>query len=66
SCTQANNAPVINPPFAGGSFETTVIAGNVVNFSLNAVDMDLLQNGTPQSLTLIASGPMFGNGFNTN
>ena len=65
-CTQANNAPIINPPFAGGSYETTVIAGNVINFSLNAVDTDLLQNGTLQSLTLIASGPMFGNGFNTN
>ena len=65
SCAQTNNAPVINPPFPGGSFETTVIAGDLVNFNLNAVDMDLLQDGTPQSLTLIASGPMFGNGFNT-
>jgi hypothetical protein len=64
-CTQANNAPVINPPFTGGSFETTVIAGDLVSFNLTATDIDLLQDGTPQSLSLMASGPMFGSGFNS-
>lgn len=65
-CTQANNAPLINPPFSGGSYDISVTAGTLVNFNLNAVDDDLLQDGNPQNLVLIASGPMFGNGFNTN
>ena len=63
ACTSVNNAPIINAPFAGGLFETTVNAGSLVNFSLNSTDIELLQDGTPQSNLLSASGPMFGANF---
>ena len=58
-----NNGPVFTPPFAGPSFSTTVDAGTLVNFNLLATDNDFLQNGAPQTVTLSASGPMFGTGF---
>lgn len=54
-----NNLPVITPPF-GASFSTTVNAGQVVNFSLTATDTDLLQDGSPQTITLSATGNQFG------
>lgn len=59
NCTGVNNSPVITPPFAG-LFETTVIAGGVVNFSLTSSDVETLQDGSPQSNTIIPSGLMFG------
>lgn len=62
-CNPANNAPIIQAPFPGNSFETTVTAGDLVNFNLVVNDSDLLQNNTPQSVYLTASGPMFGIGF---
>ena len=62
SCPAANNAPVINGPFAG-LFETTVDAGTLVNFTLTATDAEFLQDGTPQSNYLIASGSQFGTNF---
>ena len=65
ACSQANNPPIINAPFVGGSFETTIVAGDLINFNLTTEDTDLLQDGTPQTLMLIASGPMFGTGFNS-
>ena len=62
-CSQANNAPVITPPFGGG-YTTTVNAGDLLTFNLDAVDAELLQDGvTPQKLFLTASGPMFGAGL---
>lgn len=65
NCLPTNNAPVINGPF-GGLFETTVTAGDLVNFNLIATDVELLQDGTPQSNYLTASGPMFGTNFTQN
>lgn len=62
NCLAANNAPVITPPFAG-SFETTVDAGTLVTFNLQATDVELLQDGSPQSNTLTTSGLMYGTGF---
>ena len=62
NCLPTNNAPVVNGPF-GGLFETTVTAGQLVNFTLTATDIELLQDGTPQNNTLTASGPMFGTNF---
>lgn len=64
-CDANNNAPSITPPFAGGtSFETTITAGDFVNFSLSSVDVELLQDGTPQSNIIDASGLTFGTNFN--
>lgn len=62
NCNGNNNAPVINGPF-GGLFETTVIAGATVNFTLQATDVEFLQDGTPQSNYLTASGTEFGTNF---
>jgi hypothetical protein len=62
-CSSANNSPTITPPFSG-SFSTTVNAGDLISFSLNATDNEFLQDGTtPQKLYLTASGPMFGSGL---
>jgi gliding motility-associated-like protein len=62
ACT-GNNSPVIAPPFGGTSFETNVIAGTAVNFTLSSSDIENLQDGSPQSNFLTASGPMFGTNF---
>lgn len=59
NCTGNNTAPTITPPFAG-TFQTTVVAGNVVNFNLASTDVELLQDGTPQTNTILSSGLMFG------
>ena len=62
-CSSDNDAPVITPPFAGGLFETTVNAGDLIDFDLLATDLDLLQNGSAQNVIISASGPMFGAGY---
>lgn len=62
-CSPDNNAPLITPPFSG-SYTTTVSAGDLISFSLNASDYEFLQDGTtPQKIYLTASGPMFGAGL---
>ena len=59
-----NNAPTVPPPLNGGTtYADTVYAGQVVNFVLNASDFDLLPNGSPQTITLTATGNQFGAGF---
>jgi hypothetical protein len=63
SCSGSNNPPIIQGPFAGGTFETNVNAGTLVNFNLSSTDMEFLQDGSPQSNILSASGPMFGTNF---
>ncbi len=60
-CNSQNNAPQINAPFPGNSFTTTVNAGSTITFNLSASDLELLQDGSPQSNLLSASGLMFGN-----
>ena len=62
NCNGVNNAPVIAGPF-GGLFETTINAGDLVNFNLASTDVELLQDGTPQDNILSATGPMFGTNF---
>lgn len=57
-----NNLPIITPPFGTG-YSTTVYAGEMVSFSVTATDTDLLQDGSPQSVTLSATGSEFGAGF---
>ena len=62
-CSEDNEAPAILAPFAGDSFETTVSAGDFINFDILATDLDLLQDGTSQNVVISASGPMFGTGY---
>lgn len=59
NCIPGNNPPVIAGPF-GGLFETTINAGDLVNFTLASTDVELLQDGSPQNNILTASGLMFG------
>lgn len=59
NCAGTNNKPVINGPFAG-AFETTVNAGDLVTFNLNATDVEVLQDGSPQNNILSATGLLFG------
>lgn len=59
NCTGNNNPPVVTAPFSG-SFETSVMAGDLINFNLTSTDTELLQNGSSQSNTILASGLLFG------
>lgn len=64
ACSGTNNAPTIVPPFSGNtSFETTVFAGDLINFDIMAADLENLQDGSPQSVTISSTGLMYGNGF---
>ena len=58
NCSGTNTTPIVTGPFAG-SFETTVNAGDLVTFTLNSTDLELLQDGSPQSNLLTATGLMF-------
>lgn len=62
NCNGTNTKPVITGPF-GGLFETTINAGDLVNFNLSSTDVELLQNGSPQSNILTATGLMFGTNY---
>ncbi len=59
NCTAVNNAPQVTGPF-GGLWETTVNAGDLVQFSVKGTDNDNLQNGSPQSVRILTSGLLFG------
>jgi len=59
NCSGSNTAPVIAGPF-GGLFETTVNAGDLVNFDLSSTDVELLQDGSLQNNHLSATGLLFG------
>lgn len=65
NCVGTNTAPVITGPF-GGLFETTINAGTLVNFNLAATDIELLQDGTPQSNILTSTGLMYGTNYTSN
>lgn len=62
NCNAVNSAPDIAPPFAG-VFETTVDAGTLVTFNLQSADVEVLQDGTPQSNILTTTGLMYGTNF---
>lgn len=66
NCGPGNNAPIVNGPFPGGLFNTTVNAGTLVNFTIQSSDLELLQDGTPQTNFLTVSGPLFGTNFTSN
>ncbi|MDG1147006.1 MAG: gliding motility-associated C-terminal domain-containing protein [Crocinitomicaceae bacterium] len=65
NCTGTNNKPLITGPF-GGLFETTISAGDLINFNLSSTDVEVLQDGTPQDNILSASGLMFGTNYTAN
>ncbi|MFT4602245.1 MAG: hypothetical protein ACI857_002431 [Arenicella sp.] len=59
-----NTAPTITPPFAGNtSFEAEFFAGDLINFDIIIADMENLQDGTPQTVTLNPTGNYFGTGL---
>lgn len=59
----ANNPPAVT----FSTYSDTVVAGTLVNFTLNAADPGFLADGvTPQSLTLTASGNQFGAGYTSS
>ena len=62
NCSGTNSPPQITGPF-GGLFETTINAGDLVNFTLNATDVEFLQDGSTQKNHLSASGFIFGTNF---
>jgi len=63
TCPSNNNAPLIQAPFPGNSFEQTITVGGLVNFQLKSTDLETLQDGAPQVNLLTASGPMFGTNY---
>ncbi|MGZ4078509.1 MAG: T9SS type B sorting domain-containing protein, partial [Bacteroidia bacterium] len=55
-----NNPPAVTMT----SFQDTVLAGTVVNFTLSGHDAEFLSDGTtPQTVTISATGTQFGTGF---
>lgn len=59
-----NTAPTITPPFAGNtSFEAEFFAGDLVNFDIIIADIENLQDGSPQTVTLNPTGNYFGTGL---
>ena len=63
ACTTPNDPPAVTPPFPGGQYNITVFAGDLVNFTLNAVDFGILPNNNFQTMILEASGGQFGANF---
>ena len=66
-CSDPNNTPVVNAPTwiapAGTTgYNLTVQAGELVSFTLDGVDNDIV-NGVPQVLTFEAVGSQFGANF---
>lgn len=64
-----NNQPDVTPPFynpVSGLYDLyvdTVYAGEVVNFDITAIDMDILPTGNPNTLFLETSSPDYGTGY---
>ena len=62
-----NTPPVVVPPFAGGtSYFLSVTAGTLVNFNITGTDSNVYVNGSPQDLTMEASGGQFAADFVTD
>ncbi len=54
-----NLKPIVNAPFPGPSYSTTVFAGDFVTFNISGTDNDVYSNGSAQDLTLEVSGAQF-------
>lgn len=64
NCSGGNSAPIVTAPFAGGtSYEATIDAGDFITFDIESSDPENLQDGSPQSNIITASGLPFGNNF---
>ncbi|MGV6862180.1 MAG: T9SS type B sorting domain-containing protein [Putridiphycobacter sp.] len=64
NCGGSNTAPQITPPFnSNTSFTAEFFAGDVIDFDIIIQDNELLQDGTPQTVTLTPSGNAFGANF---
>jgi gliding motility-associated-like protein len=67
-----NNPPAVSTPFIDTattlpSYETTVFAGELVNFNIEGTDGDMYNGVTPQNLTMEVSGGQFsGDYINTS
>ncbi len=62
-----NTPPVVQPPFAGGtSYFLSVTAGTLVNFNIIGTDSNVYANGSPQDLTMEASGGQFATDYVTD
>lgn len=56
-----NTPPTIAPPFAGGTtFEAEFFAGDLINFDIVIADVEFLQDGSAQTVTLVPTGNYFG------
>ncbi|MFN5324827.1 MAG: PKD domain-containing protein [Bacteroidota bacterium] len=68
---QTNAPPIVNPPFPDPvtglftSYIDTVYAGDTVRFQFSATDFQTFNNGTPQTVTIEASGAEFGTNFSS-
>lgn len=59
-----NKPPTITPPFGGGTtFEAEFFAGDLINFDIIISDLEFLQDGSPQMVTLLPTGNYFGTGL---
>ena len=63
-----NDPPVISPAFTDPvtglpSYETTVYAGDLVNFTIDAEDLDVYNYGSLQNITLDVSGGQFASDY---
>ncbi|HRE97112.1 MAG TPA: gliding motility-associated C-terminal domain-containing protein [Flavobacteriales bacterium] len=59
-----NTAPSATPVFGGGtSWSGTFLAGDLIQFNLVASDPELLQDGSPESVIMTATGLQFGTNF---
>ena len=65
----ANNPPDVNAPFQDPNtglytrYADTVYAGQTVRFTIAGTDFDFLPNGSPQEMTILATGKQFGAGY---
>lgn len=64
----ANNPPSVSPPFGGVDFDTTVVAGDLVQFTLAVADPEFRTGAggvglVPQNIEITASGNQFGNNY---
>lgn len=60
---QANAPPAVTAPFPGGAYADTVVAGDVVTFTLSGTDNDMYPDGSQQNVTITATGTQFGSNY---
>ena len=65
NCSFSNTSPSLAINGITGN-SVTVSAGDLVSFSVDAIDGGLLQDGSAQNIFISASGDMFGTGFSNS